>query len=141
VAAIVLDRLHSYTGDERYFDCAQRTLEAFARVTPQYGLFAATYGLAALLHARHPLQVVVTGPAGDSKAMELEKTARGIYRFGKSVLRIVPDRIATVRMPRVLRKTLPHLNASLPQAFVCVGTVCHSPVTENDALQSLLGKR
>jgi len=141
VAAIVLDRLHSYTGDERYFDCAQRTLEAFARVTPQYGLFAATYGLAALLHARHPLQVVVTGPPDDPKAMELEKTARGIYRFGKSVLRIVPGRLAADRMPRALRETLPHLNASLPQAFVCVGTVCHPPVTESGALQSLLGKR
>ncbi len=54
VAAIVLDRLYALTGEKLYRDWAEKTLEAFVGLVPQYGLFAATYGLAALLHARHP---------------------------------------------------------------------------------------
>ncbi len=57
VAAIALIRMHAFTGDDRYRDFAQKTLEAFAGIAPQYGLFAATYGLAATLFAHHPLQV------------------------------------------------------------------------------------
>ena len=83
VAVIVLDRLYGFTGEKLYRDWAEKTLEAFVGLVPQYGLFAATYGLAALLHARHPLQVVVMGAAGDAKAAELEKAANEIYRFGK----------------------------------------------------------
>jgi len=138
VAAIVLDRLYAYTGDNMFREWAERSLEAFAGVVPQYGLFAATYGLAALLHARHPLQVVVTGAAGDSRAGELEKTAKEFYRFGKSVMRIVPEQITTGSLPQALRETLPHLDASVPQALVCSGTLCRPPVTECDALRSLL---
>src|SRR6202035_6128144 len=75
VAAIALLRMHAFTGDERYHNFAQKTLEAFAGIAPQYGMFAATYGLAAALVARHPLQVVVTGPADDPAAEALEAAA------------------------------------------------------------------
>jgi hypothetical protein len=42
---MVLDRLYSYTGDALYRDRATATLNAFAGVAPQYGLFAASYSL------------------------------------------------------------------------------------------------
>src|SRR6267143_2135805 len=63
----VLALLDAYetTLDPRYHTFAQKTLEAFAGIAPQYGLFAATYGLAATLFAQHPLQVVITGSAND----------------------------------------------------------------------------
>src|SRR6202042_404965 len=80
VAAIVLDRLHGFTGEHLYREWAEKTLEAFVGLIPQYGLFAATYGLAALLHSRHPLQVVVLGAAGNPQAPALEKSANEIYR-------------------------------------------------------------
>ena len=73
-------------------------------MVPQYGIFAGTYALAALLHARHPLQVVVTGAEGDAKAAELEKAAIGVYRFGKAVLRVTPERLAAGALPAALRK-------------------------------------
>jgi hypothetical protein len=138
VAAIVLDRLYAYTDDKLYHDWAEKTLEAFVGLVPQYGLFAATYGLAALLHARHPLQVVVTGPECDSKATELEKAANEIYRFGKAVLRVTPGRIASATVAPALRETLLHLNAAGPQALVCVETTCHPPVTDPEKLKALL---
>jgi uncharacterized protein YyaL (SSP411 family) len=138
VAAIVLDRLYAYTDEKLYRDWAEKTLEAFVGLVPQYGLFAATYGLAALLHARHPLQVVVAGPECDSKAAELEKAANGIYRFGKAVLRVTPGRIVSAALAPALRETLPHLNAAVSQALVCVETTCHPPVTDAEKLKALL---
>src|SRR5262249_20767183 len=68
VAAMALTRVHAYTDDPKYYDRAQKTLEAFAGVAPQYGLFAATYGLAAILFAHHPTLAVVTGMEGDDCA-------------------------------------------------------------------------
>ena len=109
-------------------------------LVPQYGLFAANYGLAALLHARHPLQVVVTGTAGDPKAAELERAANETYRFGKSVLRVTPETLASDALAPALRETLPHLNAATPQGLVCVETTCHPPVNDPQKLTALLAE-
>src|SRR5439155_13932169 len=57
VAAIALTRLYAFTNDAKYSEWARKTLEAFAGIAPQYGMFAATYGLAATLYAHHPAQV------------------------------------------------------------------------------------
>ena len=138
VAAIVLDRLHAFTGEKLYRDWAEKTLEAFAALAPKYGLFAATYGLAALLHARHPLQVVITGGANDPKAAELEQAASETYRFGKTLLRVTPEQMASVQLPPALRETLPHLKAAPPQALVCVETTCQAPVADAAKLAKLL---
>ncbi|MGC2704389.1 MAG: hypothetical protein WA361_07740, partial [Candidatus Acidiferrales bacterium] len=138
VAVIVLDRLYAFTGEKLYRDWAEKTLEAFVGLVPQYGLFAATYGLAALLHARHPLQVVVMGAAGDAKAAALEKTANEIYRFGKAVLRVTPENLANALLAPALRETLPHLDAAKPQALVCVESTCYPPVTDPAKLAALL---
>jgi len=138
IGAIVLDRLYAFTGEKLYREWAEKTLEAFVGLVPQYGLFAATYGLAALLHARHPLQVAVTGPECDSKAAELEKAANEVYRFGKAVLRVTPGKIVSSSLAPALRETLPHLNAAAPQALVCVETSCHPPVTDPEKLKALL---
>ena len=138
IGAIVLDRLYAFTGERLYREWAEKTLEAFVGLVPQYGLFAATYGLAALLHTRHPLQVAVTGPECDSKAAELEKAANEIYRFGKAVLRVTPGKIVSSSLAPALRETLPHLNAAAPQALVCVETSCHPPVTDPEKLKALL---
>jgi uncharacterized protein len=140
VAAIALDRLHALTGERLYREWAEKTLEAFVGLVPQYGLFAATYALAALLHARHPLQVVVSGAAGDPRAAELERAAHEIYRFGKVVLRLTPGRLAEGALPKSLRETLPHLDATAPQAFVCVETTCFPPVSDPARLTSLLAE-
>ncbi len=138
LAVIVLDRLYAFTGEKLYRDWAEKTLEAFVGLVPQYGLFAATYGLAALLHARHPLQVAVMGTAGDPKAAELEKAASEIYRFGKAVLRVTPETLTTASLTPALRETLPHLDAAKAQALVCIETTCHPPVADPAKLKALL---
>ena len=137
VAAIALVRMHSYTGEERYSAFAQKTLEAFAGVAPQYGMFAATYGLAATLFARHPLQVVVTGPAGDVAADKLQDAAHSVYRFGKAVLRLTPG-ASLENLAGALQQTLPHLPADKPLAIVCAGQTCLPPTSDPEQLRALL---
>lgn len=138
VAAIVLERLYAFTGDALFRDWAERTLEAFAGIAPQYGIFAATYGLAALLHSRHPLQAVITGAAVDKSSSALESAANSVYRFGKAVLRVTPEIAAADALAPALKETIPHLNAAIPQAFLCAGTSCLPPISEPEKLLEAL---
>jgi uncharacterized protein len=145
VAAIVLDRLYAFTGERLWRGWADKTLEAFAGRAAQYGLFAATYGLAALLHQRGVLQVAVLGAANDPRAAELEAAAHEVYRFGKSVLRIPPEKIRSASLAPALRETLPHLPTgagpdAAAKALVCVETTCYPPIADADELKSLLAK-
>jgi hypothetical protein len=137
-AAVVLDRLHAFSGRAIYRDCAQQTLEAFAGVIGQYGLFAASYGLAAALHAQHPIQVVATGAAGDAAAQTLARAAAGVFRFGKAVLRVTPEALAATPLPPALAETLPHLRADVAQALVCVGASCLPPISDPEKLAAVL---
>ena len=142
VAAILLDRIYGYSGDARYRDCAEKTLEAFASIAPRFGIHAASYGLAALLHARGPFEVVITGRTDDPQAAALEATANSVYRFAKGVLRVTPERMATQKaLAPALAETLPHLRADVAQALVCVGTSCRPPVSDPAALVALLTQK
>ena len=139
IAAILLDRVYGYTGEARYRESAQATLEAFAGIAPQLGLHAASYGLAALLHTRQPLEVVITGASDDPLAAALEEAANSVYRFAKAVLRVTPERVAAGdSLAPTLAETLPHLRADVAQALVCVGTSCRPPVHKPAELVALL---
>jgi hypothetical protein len=137
VAAIALVRMHAFTGDDRYYAFAQKTIEAFAGVAPQYGLFAATYGLAATLFAHHPLQVVITGHSNDPAAQALEAAAHRVFRFGKSVLRVTPE-TPQLHLAGALKETLPHLPADKALAVVCSGQTCLPPTSDPAQLIALL---
>ncbi len=61
MAAIALLRLHAYTSDKNLRDKAEQTIEVIAGSAAQYGLFVATYGIAAV-HLSHPhTQIVIVG--------------------------------------------------------------------------------
>ena len=156
-AAILLDRLDGYTAgtastlaggsrnssspgnDVHYRDLAEMTLEAFAGIAPQFGLHAASFGLAALLHARQPFEVVITGNSNDPRAVALEQAVNSVYRFAKAVLRVTPERMTSANaLAPALAETLPHLRAEIAQALVCVGTTCRPPVSDPAALIALL---
>jgi hypothetical protein len=139
VAVIALLRMYAFTGDERYREFAQKTLEAFAGIAPQYGLFAATYGLAAMLFAHHPLQVVITGRADDAASQALEVAANGVFRFGKAVLRVTPG-AEPASFAEALKETLPHLPADKAIALVCAGQTCLPPTSDAVQLANFLQK-
>jgi uncharacterized protein len=138
-AVMALTRMHAYTEDRRYYDWANKTLEAFAGIAAQYGLFAATYGLAAVLFSEHPTQVVITGPAGDATAQKLEEAANGVFRFGKAVLRLTPES-SLENLPAALRQTLFPLLKDKAVAVVCSGTSCLQPVGDPEELKRVLEK-
>ncbi len=139
VAAIALIRMHAFTGDDRYHTFAKKTLEAFAGIAPQYGLFAATYGLAATLFAHHPLQVIIAGDSNDPTAQALEAAAHRVYRFGKSVLRFCSDEgVFLNNLSGTLKETVPHLSADKPLAVVCSGQTCLPPTSDPVQLTALL---
>jgi uncharacterized protein len=137
VAIMVLDRLYEYTGKNEYREHAHIALEAFSGIAARYGMFASTYGLATTLHARHPLQVVVTGAYGDEAARQMEQAASLFYRFGKAVLRVVPKPNFEA-LPLALRQMLPELHAEKTQAFVCAAGTCFPPVADPQKLTDLL---
>jgi len=137
VAAIALIRIHGFTEDEDYYNFAKKTLEAFAGVAAQYGLHAASYGLAATLFANHPIQVVITGPADDANAEALEVAAHSVYRLGKSVLRLRPG-ISLSHLTSALKETLPHLPQDKSLAVVCAGQTCLPPTGDPRQLTALL---
>jgi uncharacterized protein len=137
VAAVALTRLHAFTNEAKYAEWAQKTLEAFAGIAPQYGMFAATYGLAATLYAHHPAQVAIVGAPNDPTAAALEAAANSVFRYGKSVLRILPG-VTPASLPVALRETLPHLPKDKTLALVCSGNTCFPPTGDADQLRELL---
>ena len=138
MAAILCDRMYSLTGNKLYHEWAEKTLEAFAKIAPQFGLFAASYALAALLHQRHVVQVVVTGSEEDPSAKALEQTANKIYRYAKAVLRVTPEKMKSAKLPPTLAETIPNLPTTPAQALVCIETTCHPPTKTPNELKSLL---
>ncbi len=139
VAIIALTRMHAYSDDPKYYDWAKKSLEAFAGVAPQFGLFAATYGLAATVFALHPTQVVITGARGDAAARKLEEAANSVFRLGKAVLRVTPES-SLENLPAALKLTLPHLDCSKAAALVCAGSTCLPPIAEFSELRRVLQK-
>ena len=137
MAAIALIRMHAFTNEQKYKQWAQKTLEAFAGIAPQYGMFAATYGLAATLFVHHPVQVVIMGRPNDAAAKALEAAANSIFRLGKSIMRILPG-TTPASLPLALRETLPHLPKEKALAIVCAGNTCFPPTSDPQQLQALI---
>jgi uncharacterized protein len=149
MAAIALLRLHHYTGDGGYRDKAEQTLETFAGVAGQFGIFAATYGIAVLRLLENPVQVVVVeGSASDEKASALAGVAVSAFAFNKSVLRLTANQAVAGNLPPTLAETIPNLpllKSGESFAVLCSGFACQPPVTDPGelrlAMESALEKR
>ncbi|HEX4784689.1 MAG TPA: thioredoxin domain-containing protein [Candidatus Sulfotelmatobacter sp.] len=147
MAAIALTRLHHYTDDDSYREKAELTLEAFAGVAEQFGVFAATYGVAVVHFLESPAQVVVIAEEGDEEgAEELYSAAIVPFAFNKSVLRLSASQAVAENLPPVLAVTIPQLPALRSHnpgsrksfAVLCSGSSCHPPVFNATDLRSAL---
>jgi uncharacterized protein len=142
MAAIALLRLHHYTGDAGYRDKAEQTLETFAGVAEQFGIFAATYGIAVLHFLENSVQVVVIAESeSEETASRLAAVAAAPFAFNKSVLRLTTNQVVAGNLPPALAATipnLPQLNSGKSFAVLCSGFACKPPVTDPAALQSAL---
>jgi uncharacterized protein YyaL (SSP411 family) len=138
-AAIALLRLHGYVNDasdnDGYRDKAEQTLEVYAGVAGQHGIFAATYGLA-VMHFSHPhTQVVVVGK--DEVAAELYRAAVRPLGLSMAVLRLDADKAVAQNLPPALAETIPNLPALGGErsfAVVCSGFACQPPIFDAQEL-------
>ncbi len=134
MAAIALTRMHHYTGDAAYWDKAELTLETFAGVAEQFGIFAATYGIAVLHLLESPVQVVVIAEDGDEhNTEELYAAAVAPFAFSKSTVRLAANQAVAENLPPALAATIPHLPAlgsGKSFAVLCSGSACQPPVAD-----------
>jgi uncharacterized protein len=141
MAAIALMRLYHYTGDADYRDKAEQTLEIFGGVAGQFGIFAATYGIAVLHLLESPVQVIVIGEDDDAKA--LQAAAIAPFAFNKSTLRLARNQAVSENLPPIFAATipnLPRLSSKKSFAVLCSGSACQLPVTEVAELARVLAE-
>jgi hypothetical protein len=156
-AAIALLRLHGYTNDgsadnAKYHDMAEQTLEVYAGVAGQHGIFAATYGLAVARFVQSHAQVVVIGR--DTSAAGLYRAAVRPLSFTTAVLHLDANNAVAENLPPALAQTIPNLpvlgNAESDEAqsagvrsfaVVCSGFTCQPPIFEAQELALALGSQ
>jgi uncharacterized protein len=128
VAAIALLRLHAFTNDESYRDKAEQTIEVLAGVAEKYGIFAATYAIAAVHFSQPHVQVIIVG--NDELANKLYAVAVKNFFFGKTVLRLEASHVTAKNLPAALAETIPQLPGIKEKtvAIVCSGFTCQSNV-------------
>jgi uncharacterized protein YyaL (SSP411 family) len=140
MAAIALARLHHYTGEAGYRDKAEQTLETFAGVAEQFGIFAATYGIAVVHLLESPVQVIVIA-GEDGAADELEAAAIAPFAFTKATIRLAANQAVAENLPPALAATipnLPHLGSGKSFAVLCSGSACQPPVFSANDLRAAL---
>jgi uncharacterized protein len=139
VAAIALLRIYAYTNQPSYREKAEQTLELLAGLADKFGIFAATYGIAAVYLSQPHSQTVVIGD--DSLAGQLYDVAASSFRFSESVLKISANNVTAQNLPPSLGETLPHLAQAAKGksvAIVCAGFTCQPPVSEPEQLRKIL---
>ena len=141
VAALVLDRLAGLATRDDFRQKAAQTLALLGSKAVEYGLFAATFGLALLHHLEPPVEVVVVGEASDPRTSALLSTAYRAPRVGKRVLAFAPEALRKGQLPPGLAATLPHLPvADEPLVLVCIGSSCQPPVKTPEELKQALAE-
>ncbi|MDR3764153.1 MAG: thioredoxin domain-containing protein [Acidobacteriota bacterium] len=138
-AALALLRLHALNGEERLRELAVGTLEVFAGVVEKFGIYAATYGLAALWLAQPHVQVIVFGQ--DALADELYTAAVAPFLLTKTVLRVRDAARIEEALPATLAATvreLPGVKQGRSLALLCSNFACQPPLHSVAELGSAL---
>jgi uncharacterized protein len=141
VAAIALLRLHAYTNDASYREKAQRTIELFAGVAGQYGLFAASYGMAGVHFLQPHTQTVVVGD--DELAAQLYAAAAAPFALNQAILKLASNEAVPQNLPPALAATIPNVpgvESGKSLALVCSGFACQPPVFGVDELKQVLSR-
>jgi uncharacterized protein len=139
MAVIALLRMHAYTDEAAYRAKAEQTLELLAASAGQYGLFAATYGIAAQYFAAPYRQVVIVGE--DETAEQLYAQAATASLYGRSVLKLKFSQAVSQNLPPSLAATIPQLPSLRERktvAVLCSDGTCQPPTHSAFELEQLL---
>jgi hypothetical protein len=142
VAVIGLLRLYAYTQQAGYRQKAEETLAVLAGVAGKFGIFAASYGIAAV-HLSHPhTQIVIVGE--DDLAEQLHTIAVSFFGFHQAVLKLPANKAVPQNLPTALAETIPLLPAikeGKSAAVVCEGFSCQPPVSDPDQFRANLTRK
>ena len=141
VAAIALLRLHAYTNQPSYRNQAEQTLEVLAGLAGKFGIFAATYGIAAVYFSQPHTQIVVIGD--DEVAEQLYSVASSFCGFDKAVLKLAANEVVAQNLPPALAETLPQLpgvGKDKSMAVICSGFSCQAPISDPEQLRQRLSQ-
>jgi len=139
VAAIALLRIYALTNQSSYHEQAERTLEILAGSAGQYGIFAATYGIAAVHLSQPHSQVVIIGE--DRLADEFHAMAVRPFGFGRTVIKLTCNQAVAQNLPPALGETIPNLPAlkeGKTMAVICQGFACLPPIDNVEDLKRKL---
>jgi hypothetical protein len=136
IAASVLLRLFSFTGEERYYDRAGRILTVFQTVMAQNPYSSAAVLCALDWWLEGPKEIVIVGPCGHSLTQAMVTAVHQRY---------IPNRIllAVEKAESAETDVLPLLKDKAaidgrPTAYVCQRQSCTRPVTDADQLEAIL---
>jgi len=141
VAAIALLRLYALTNQLSYHEQAERTLEILAGSAGQYGIFAATYGIAAVHFSQPHYQMVIIGE--DKLADEFYAMAVRPFGFGRTVIKLTHSQAVAQNLPPALAETIPNLpglREGRTLAVICRGFSCLPPISEAEELKRRLSE-
>jgi uncharacterized protein YyaL (SSP411 family) len=133
LAADALLRLAAISGDERWRESAVRALRGFVSEYRRWGQFASAYANAVARAQSESLLISVVGPADDPTANALWRAARASTHPARVLSRLEPgrdaDRIGALAFP-----------IDRVAAYVCIGTVCSAPLTDEASLDRALAE-
>jgi hypothetical protein len=138
-AALALLRLHALSGDAQLRNLAEDTLEAFAGVAEQFGIYAGTYGLASVWMARPHSQVIVVGEGEAADALYADAIAP--FALNKIVLRVRNAASLQAQLPEKIAEliaSVPGIEQGRTLALVCSGFSCQPPITSPEELRNAL---
>jgi uncharacterized protein YyaL (SSP411 family) len=135
MAAIALLRLFAYTQQRAQREKAERTIHSFAASAPRYGIFAATYALAAVQLLEPHTQVIIVGKG--KLAHDLYRAAMQPYSATRAVLKLNSGNAVADKLPPSLAETVPQLagiSGGEAIALLCSGRTCERPISNPEEL-------
>jgi uncharacterized protein YyaL (SSP411 family) len=136
-AVMAMLRLHAYTGEQRYFAEAERTLKLFRPFIEQQP-FGFSHMLEAVdLYQRGPAEVVVVGERGMAEFCQWMERLGLLYVPNRALFVVDPKASEAGFTPEQVRGKI-QVNGRLT-AYVCRERACSAPVTSFDALKAELG--
>jgi uncharacterized protein len=136
VAASLLLRLFSFTGEGRYYERADQILRLFQSVMEEN-----PYGASAMLCSvdwflSGPKEIVVVGARGNALTEAMVATGYQRYVPNRVLLTVEDPRpVGEAELPLAIGKT--SLNGR-PTAYLCQHQACSQPVTEPRQLEAML---
>jgi hypothetical protein len=138
VAALSLLRLERLTGEPRYREAAEKLFRAVARAVDQMPMAFASMLIALDFYHSPPVEVAVVGEPGSSSTRALWETVHSGFLPGR-VLAGAPgpevDAALGARVPLLRGK---RAEGGQSSAYVCRDYACQAPVSEPEALRTLL---